>query len=363
MRGADQNRKNVPKTGSAGRRLSIIAFFVHPIVVAVFSFLTYSCNMISKSRSGAGPPALLFVLLISINLTGCQNSQYSNPIAGARVSGTVFGGQQPVTGSSIQLYTVGNTGDASAATPLISATVTTSDGSGLINSNANAGNANNSLPAGSFTITGDYTCPTSSSEVYLVGRGGNPGLAPGSNNSALTLMAALGQCGNLSSSTFVSLNELTTVATIASLSNFMNSYSTVGSGSADSAQLQTAFLTVNEYTNISNGTVPGPTLPTGYSASSTAIQTLGDIVATCVNSAGGVAGDGSACGQLFTLATISGNSAPTDTVGAVLNILKQPTVNVSQIFALLPATPPFEPPFRAHLQIGSSPFPPAPRLH
>ena len=129
MRGADQNRKNVPKTGSAGRRLSIIAFFVHPIVVAVFSFLTYSCNMISKSRSGAGPPALLFVLLISINLTGCQNIQYSNRIAGARVSGTVFGGQQPVTGSSIQLYTVGTTGDASAATPLISATVTTSDGS------------------------------------------------------------------------------------------------------------------------------------------------------------------------------------------------------------------------------------------
>jgi hypothetical protein len=54
--------------------------------------------------------------MISINLTGCQNSQYSNPLAGARVSGTVFGGQQPVTGSSIQLYTVGTTGDASAAT-------------------------------------------------------------------------------------------------------------------------------------------------------------------------------------------------------------------------------------------------------
>ncbi len=299
--------------------------------------------MLSKPYPVAGLAASLFVLLLSINLTGCQDSQYSGSIAGVRISGKVFGGQQAVTGSLIQLYAVGTTGDASAATPLISATVTTSDGTGLVNSNANAGNANNSLAAGSFAITGDYTCPSSSTEVYLVGRGGNPGLAPGNNNSALTLMAALGQCGNLSSSTYVLLNELTTVGTVTSLSNFMNSYSTVGSGTADSAQLQTAFLTVNEYTNISTGTVPGPTLPAGYSASSAAMGTLGDIVATCVNSAGGVAGDGSACGQLFTLATISGNSAPTDVVGAILNILKQPTVNVSQIFALLPATPPFQP--------------------
>ena len=102
-------------------------------------------------------------------------------------------------------------------------------------------------------------------------------------------------------------------------------------------------MTVNEYTNIANGTVPGPTLPAGYAASNTAITTLGDIIAACVNSAGGVAGDSSACGQLFTLATISGHAPPTDTVGAVLNILNQPTVNASQIFALLPATPPFLP--------------------
>ena len=62
-----------------------------------------------------------------------------------------------------------------------------------------------------------------------------------------------------------------------------------------------------------------------------------------MNSTGGVAGDGSACGQLFTLATPSGGSAPTDAVGAILDILKQPAVSVSQLYALIHATPPFEP--------------------
>ncbi len=284
---------------------------------------------------------LLSLLGVLPVFTGCQNVQ--NPILGSHLTGAVFGGQQPISGSAIQLYAVGTSGDSSAATPLIGTTVTTSDGTGQSNSNANAGNANNTLPAGSFTISGDYTCPTASTLVYLVSRGGNPGLPPGSNNSTITLMTALGQCGNLSSSTYVVLNELTTVSTIAALSNFISSYSSVGSALADAAQLQTAFLTVNQYANIATGTVPGPTLPAGYTASSISIQTLGDIIATCINSTGGVAGDNSACGKLYTLATISGNAAPTDTAGATLNILKQPTVNTSQIFGLLDATPPFAP--------------------
>ena len=285
----------------------------------------------------------LAVLAVSALLTGCQKTEFATPVPEPGVSGSVFGGQSPVSGSLIQLYSVGTAFDGSAATRLIVATVTTSDGTGLTNSNANAGNANNTLPAGSFTITGDYTCPSSTAEVYLVATGGNPGLTSGTNNAALSLMATLGPCGDLSSSTYIAMNELTTIGATAALSNFMNGYASVGSGSSDAAQLQTAFLTANEYTNTTNGAVPGATLPTFFSASSTALQTLADIIASCVNSAGGIAGDPSTCGQLFGLATISGNAAPTDTVGAILNILKQPTVNVPQLYALVPAQPPFIP--------------------
>jgi hypothetical protein len=282
-------------------------------------------------------------MLAPVALTGCQKAEFATPVLEPGVSGSIFGGQNPVSDSRIQLYAVGTTGDGSTATPLINATLTSSDGTGVTNSNANAGNANNTLPAGSFTITGDYTCPSSTAEVYLVATGGNPGLTSGTNNAALSLMATLGPCGDLSSSTYIAMNELTTIGATAALSNFMNGYGSVGLGSSDAAQLQTAFLTANEYTNTTNGAVPGATLPTFFSASSTALQTLADIIASCVNSAGGIAGDPSTCGQLFGLATISGNAAPTDTVGAILNILKQPTVNVPQLYALVPAQPPFIP--------------------
>ena len=255
------------------------------------------------------------------------------------------GGQQVVTGSTIQLYAVvGTAGDGSPATPLLTATVTTSDGTGnATNSNANAGNNFNALPAGSFTITGDFTCPTAGTDVYLVSTGGNPGLAPGTNNSALALMAALGPCSSLSNSTFISVNELTTVGSIAALANYMNSYSALGSGASDATALQTAFTTVGEFTNTTMGTAPGPSLPSSYYASSLEIQTLGDAISACINSSGGVAGDPSNCGTLFTDTTPPGGPAPTDTIGAALNIVKYPALNTCAIFGLVPAQPPFQP--------------------
>jgi cardiolipin synthase len=298
---------------------------------------------IIPASSKAWMASALLILLTSVGLTGCQKTEFSVPVPELGVSGSVFGGQNPVSGSLFQLYSVGTTGDGSAATGLISATVTTSDGTGLHNGNANAGNANNALPAGSFTITGDYSCPSATAEVYLVATGGNPGLVAGNNNPNLTLTAALGPCGDLSSSTYIAMNELTTMGMAAALSNFMNSYVNVGSSSGDASQLQTAFLTANQYANTASGTVPGATLPTYFSASSVALQTLADIIAACVNTTGGVAGDSSVCGQLFTLATPSGASVPADTVTAMLGILKQPSINATQLYALVPSTPPFLP--------------------
>ena len=120
----------------------------------------------------------------------------SGDVHGVTLNGRVYGGNQPVTGSTIQLYAAGTGGTGTAATPLIGAVVTTSDGTGLANSNANAGNANNTLTAGFFTISGDYTCPTVDTQVYLTATGGNPGL--GVNNPNISVMVALGSCGYLS---------------------------------------------------------------------------------------------------------------------------------------------------------------------
>jgi GDSL-like Lipase/Acylhydrolase family len=302
------------------------------------------------SRRPAKSFAVALLSGLCINLTGCgpalvksQVSTGTGVSTAAGFSGNVSGGQQPISGSLIQLYAVGTTGDQSPATALLATAVTTSDGSGAANANANAGNANNSLPAGSFTITGDYTCPTQSAQVYLVSTGGNAGLSAGSNNLQIALLAALGQCGSLTPSTHIYVDELTTVASIAPVFNFMGSYSALGSGSADAAQFVADLGEVPEYTDLTGGTVPGPALPSGYYASSYEIRTLGNVLAACIDSTGGVAGDATACGQLFHLATPPGGVAPTNTVQAVIDILANPTANVASIYKLTAPISPFQP--------------------
>jgi trimeric autotransporter adhesin len=234
-------------------------------------------------------------LLLPLFLGGCaqrQGAQVANtPIPLLVKHGKVHGGQQPVSGSTIQLYAVGTTGDGSPATPLLTQAVTTDSN-------------------GDFNITGDYSCPSSASLVYLVATGGNPGLAAGTNNAALAMMAALGPCGSLTSSTVIMVNELTTVAAVWPLAPFMSSYSSIGSGTTDAAALAAAFTLAADYANISTGTIPGLNVPAGTTVPVAQINTLADILSTCVNSTGGVAGDGSTCGTLLSAATPTGGTAP-----------------------------------------------------
>jgi lysophospholipase L1-like esterase len=289
--------------------------------------------------------ALIFA--VCQGLAGCSSSidvrTSLPPVPATGFSGRVVGGQEPISGSSVQLYAVGTTGDKSAATPLLATTVTTSDGSGALNGNANAGNAKNTLPAGSFTLTGAYVCPSQSTQVYLVATGGNPGLSPGTNNPQISLVVVLGQCGSLSPTTYVDLNELTTVASIAPVINFMGSYAALGFGTADSTQFVTAVGQISEYTDTSSGAVPGPSLPSGYYASTYELRALANILAACVNSSGGTAGDTTVCGQLLKLATPTGGTAPTDIIQATLDILANPKSNVAALFNLVPAASPFQP--------------------
>jgi glucuronoarabinoxylan endo-1,4-beta-xylanase len=62
-----------------------------------------------------------------------------------------------------------------------------------------------------------------------------------------------------------------------------------------------------------------------------------------VNSSGGIAGDGSSCGTLFTDSTPLSGTAPADVTTALLNILNNPTSNLTPLFGLMPSPPPFEP--------------------
>jgi hypothetical protein len=221
---------------------------------------------------------------------GCGTSSQSSSDAVTAVKptphGTVHGGQQPVSGAAIQLYAVGTTGYGSASTPLLSTSVSTG-------------------PNGSFTITGDYSC-SGNPLVYMVASGGNPGLSSGTPNSAIVLLAALGSCNNLTSSTNIDINELTTVAAVWSLAPFMTDSAHIGSSATNPTGITNAFATAAKLVDTATGTSPGAVAPSNATLPVTTMNTLADILASCVNSSGGSSGDGSSCGTLFANSSIGG---------------------------------------------------------
>ena len=258
-------------------------------------------------------------------LVGCgdQGFRTTSRSASQAISGNVHGGQQPISGATIQLYAPGNTGDGSSATPLFSAPVLTDS-------------------SGSFTF-GTFNCPSPTIDVYLTATGGNPGLQSGVTNSHIALMSAIGQCGSITTSTWFSVNELTTVAAVYSLAPFMQSYSAVGSAQLDSQLMTDSFAIAQEMVNTGTGATPGTGIPAGQTVPAQKLSALANILATCINSAGGNAGDGSVCGTLFSLATPLSRTPPEDTVQALLNIANNPTNQVLPIYLLSPSIAPFEP--------------------
>lgn len=218
---------------------------------------------------------------------------------------------------------MGTAADLADSTPLLTQTVT-SDSSG------------------SFTIVGKFHCSTSDL-LYLTATGGSPGLGSGAANPNAVLLAALGPCANLTPSLFITINEVTTVSAVSALAPYMASPSSIGASPADTPILTSAFTLASQLASISTGTAPGTGVPLGFAAPTARINTLANILAVCVNSFGGTAGDGSPCGRLFALTTPSSGAPPTDTATALLNLIRNPANNAVAIFNLATPTPIFQP--------------------
>jgi sugar lactone lactonase YvrE len=265
--------------------------------------------------------AVLFGALIGI--AGCSsklplNGNLSSASTSAELAGRLMGGQSPITGATIQLYAAGTTGYGSGAQALLSPALTSDEN-------------------GDFDIVpSDYRCPTASTPTYIVASGGDPGL--GQNNPAITLMAALGACGELTSIPFVNVNEATTVASVWALAQFMGYGAQIGTSSGNAQGLTNAFASVNNITDITMGISPGPQAPSGATVPAAKIYTLANILAACVNSTGT-----STCDSLFSLATPASGTAPTNTLDAALDIAWNPSNNAASLFGLAGAQPPFEP--------------------
>jgi streptogramin lyase len=273
----------------------------------------------ASGLSALGHLRLLLVATPALALLAGCGTAGQLPDAGSvtPLAGHAMGGQQPVAGATIQLYAAGLTGNDSAATPLLTRTILT--------------DAN-----GDFNIGTNYTCPANSAPVYIVASGGNPGLPNNGTNPALVLVSAIGPCGSLNASTFITINEVSTAAAAWSLAPFAHSVTQLGATSTNLTGLNNAFLTANNLADSTTGQSPSSTAPANALIDSNKIYSLANILASCVNS------DGTApCTSLFTAATAPSSTTPADTFQAALDIVSHPGNNTAALFKLIPATAAF----------------------
>jgi streptogramin lyase len=259
-------------------------------------------------------PALGLTMLLAGCGTGLSGSADSTGItkAAVHVSGIVHGGQQPVIGSTIQLYSVGTAGLKSASTALIGSPVLTDSG-------------------GNFNITGAYSC-ASATQVYIVATGGNSGSG---TNGSINLVAALGPCSSLTPGTFIVINEVTTIAAAYALAPFAADFTHVGASGSNPTGLVNAFADAALLANTSVGSAGGASLPSGVTVPLSEINTLADIVASCINTIGAASGP---CTTLFTATGAS------ETFGASLAIAKNPGASaITGLYTLSVAAAPFQP--------------------
>lgn len=274
--------------------------------------------------------ASVLALLALAFTTGCGlvpstssvQSVRSGAVAG--ISGKVHGGQQPVVGSTIQLWQAGTSGYGTGAAPLGASTTTLADGS--------------------FSITGAYNCASaangSNTLVYITATGGNPGLPGTVNNGALVLMAALGPCNSLTPSTFININEVTTVASTYALAQFISPSGNIGSPSFSTQGLANAFATVANLVNSSTGSALSLTNRGNGIVPQGELNSLANALAPCVNSANS---SSAACQALFAVAPSSTSVAPVNVLTAALNIANNPAQNVSGVFTQSTSNAPFQP--------------------
>ena len=263
-------------------------------------------------------------------LSGCAMTDTASPTASvaSAIKGNVHGGQQPVVGAHVYLLAANTTGYGAASVSLLSSAAT-----GLSDS---IGAYVLTKSDGSFSITSDYTC-TSGTQVYLYALGGNPGAGP---NAAAGFLAALGQCpasgSFVSTVPFIYMNEVSTVAAAYAMSGFATDALHVSSSNSTLGQtgIAIAFANAANLAGIGTGTALSAT-PTGNGlVTQTTINTVANILATCVNSTGPTS---TPCSILFANTYPSGFNGAEDTATAAIYIAHNPGAHVGTLFAL--ATP------------------------
>ena len=275
-------------------------------------------------------PIWLLTLLLA---AGCSGGGVDSGGAGRaprhiRLTGQAMGGRQPIVNSTVVVYEAGTTPGAEA----------TQLGWGLTNS------------SGSFNIVPDTT-PTIGAIIYFTAKGGDAG---GGVNSAIELMTVAGpycEGAGCNFPAFVNIDELTTAASAAAMQHFMDFLNcsaipgNTQTGTCVDIRGAVALVrhaaTVNNLINVANGQgsafMAAQPDPSPIHTTLETLNTLGNILAACVNSSG----PGSTpCVELFA------KTGPSeDTLLAAFEIASSPVINQNQtLFDLAPPQVIYSPP-------------------
>jgi DNA-binding beta-propeller fold protein YncE len=164
--------------------------------------------------------------------------------------------------------------------------------------------------------------------LYLIAKSGEPKVGGTKGpNPAITLMAMLGTMAPKR----VTINELTTVASVWTGAQFLNG--TALSGNA--LGLRIAAENVPNLVDLKTGGL-GPVIQDPLNSSQTAtlatFNTLANLLTGCITRV-----HVDACNKFFAVATPPGGAAPTDTLMAAQSIARNPSHQAQSLFALLDA--------------------------
>jgi hypothetical protein len=315
-------------------------------------------------------------------LTGCSDS-FNVPDTGATgasqtIKGTVYGGHAPLVNAHVYMFQTGS-GSLGAASKSLLGYTTGGPTSPYFPLQTDISDPHITLGwkyvltdvNGSFELTNQYKC-SSGTPVYLYAYGGTPGGIAGNPagfNTSVVNLATLGNCPSgqveFPNSIFVSMNEVSTVATAFAFQGFTSASNNdalhIGfDGTTSSSQgltgIENAALNTEQIYDIAGSVAgrganyytegaSGPNLGTGI-VPTAVINTLGNILAACVDSS-----SSSACTALFATATADGTTTgtkPTDTATAAINIARHPagvsnTSYATNLFNIPTGAVPFSP--------------------
>lgn len=295
-----------------------------------------------------GPVSLVAAGLLS----GCaMTSTAPSAAVIPAFGGTVHGGQSPIENATVTLYHTNPAATGYGQAGILVGTATSDAG-------------------GNFSIAPSATtanCPAGS-QAYITAAGGYQSGSSSQTNNSMLLMAALGDCANISSSTRVVINEVTTVAAAYALSSFTTTSASgplfvanVSAPAANSAQTGTAtaaaglvhaFMNAANLVNYASGTANSQTanITVGSATVNGVVPTaeinmLGNIMMACVDGATG----NSSCTSLFGFTPSISGTVPVNTLQSMINLARNPYPSAAAmdpstgLFVLAPPTPAFLP--------------------